>query len=144
MKGYIYLTTYADKPGQIRVLTQEDEPVPEQSADHASIRYIAKFKNAHIAYMHVHNTLKKHLQDIDTRFYKVGLPEAIAAVECEDLAHERVWIDPALTESELQQLDQQTATLQTRHQRVDKIYLFVGGLGLLLLLFILLGGVWRV
>jgi hypothetical protein len=27
---------------------------------------------------------------------------------------------------------------------VDKIYLFVGGLGLLLLLFILLGGVWRV
>ncbi|MEZ5535696.1 MAG: hypothetical protein R3F02_08720 [Thiolinea sp.] len=144
MKGYIYLETHPDKPGQIRILSQDDEPSPQQQNDNAQIRYIAKFRNAHIAYMHVHNTLKKKLQDINTRFYEVSLPEAIAAVECEDLPYERIWIDPALTESELKELDKQTATLQHQHQRVDKIYLFVGGLGLLLLMFILLGGVWHV
>ncbi|MEZ5450841.1 MAG: hypothetical protein R3E89_18380 [Thiolinea sp.] len=34
--------------------------------------------------------------------------------------------------------------LQQRQQRIDRSYLIVGGLGLLLLLFILLGGTWHV
>lgn len=142
--GYIYLETHSDIPGQIRVLTQKEEPLPDHTDGAATIRYIAKFKNAHIAYMHVHNTLKRQLQDINTRFYAASLPQAIAAIECEELAHERVWIDPGLSKNELQELDQQTASLQTRHKRVDKIYLFVGGLGLLLLMFIMFGGIWRV
>ncbi len=141
-KGYIYLETHADRPGQIRVLSQAEEPAPQQSIDGVQIRYISRFRNVHIAYMHVHNTLKKQLQDINSRFYAVSLPRAIAAVEAEDLVHERVWIDPALTESELAELEQQTCTLQKRRQWVNRIYLAVGGLGLLLLMFILFGGVW--
>lgn len=144
LNGYIYLETHADQPGQIRVLTQDEQPAHGQPDDPVQIRYIANFKNAHIAYMHVHNTLKKKLVDINTRFYTASLPEAIAAIECEDLAHERVWLDPSLTEDEVNKIDVHTLAFKKGQTLVNRAYLMVGGIGLLLLLFIILGGIWNV
>lgn len=141
LDGYIYIETHADQPGQIRVLTQDSEPAQNQPGDAVQIRYIANFKNAHIAYMHVHNTLKKKLININTRFYTAGIPEAIAAIECEDLSHERVWIDPSLPEDEVNKINEHMRTFKKSHKLVDRIYLLVGGVGLLLLLFILIGGI---
>lgn len=144
LNGHIYLETHADKPGQVRVLTQDEAPAHSLPDDPIQIRYIADFKNAHIAYMHVHNTLKKKLQDINTRFYAVSLPEAIAAVECEDLAHQRVWLDPSLSDSEITAIVTHTDAFKNSQNWVNRIYLMVGGVGLLLLAFIVIGGVWNV
>lgn len=140
LNGHIYLETHADKPGQVRVLTQEEAPIQRPADDLVQIRYIADFKNAHIAYMHVHNTLKRKLIDIDNRFYAVELPEAVAAIECADLAHQRVWIDPALSASDVAAIDMHTLSFKKSRHRVNKIYLLVGGIGVLLLSFIILGG----
>ncbi len=142
LNGYIYLETHADQPGQVRILTQDEEPSQSQPGDGAQIRYIANFKNAHVAYMHVHNTLKKKLVDINTRFYNVSIAEAVAAIECEDLAHERVWLDPSLPDDEINKISEHTQAFKKSHKRVDRAYLVAGGIGLLLLAFILFGGVW--
>ncbi|CAA6820860.1 MAG: Unknown protein, partial [uncultured Thiotrichaceae bacterium] len=84
------------------------------------------------------------LVDINTRFYTASIAEAVAAIECEDLAHERVWLDPSLTEDEVNEINGHTLAFKKGHKRVDRAYLLVGGIGLLLLLFIMLGGVWSV
>nr|CAA6830761.1 MAG: Unknown protein [uncultured Thiotrichaceae bacterium] len=142
LNGYIYLETHTDQPGQVRVLTQNEEPSRSQSGDTTQIRYIAKFKNAHIAYMHVHNTLKKKLTNINTRFYATSIPEAIAAIESEKLSHERIWLDPALPEDEVNKIGEHTESFKTSHKRVDTAFLVIGAIGIMLLLFILLGGAW--
>ncbi|MCU7937452.1 MAG: hypothetical protein KZQ99_21785 [Candidatus Thiodiazotropha sp. (ex Dulcina madagascariensis)] len=50
-----------------------------------------------------------------------------AAVEAGDLRHNRVWIDPSLSDSEKQVIDTQTAKLKLRHKRWNTIWLIVGG-----------------
>ncbi|MEZ5450842.1 MAG: hypothetical protein R3E89_18385 [Thiolinea sp.] len=93
MKGYIYLETHPDYPGQIRILSQEQAPSPERVQAPTRMHYIARFRNAHIGYMHVHNTLKRRLEDLNERRYSATLAEAIAAIEAEDLAVQGTHLD---------------------------------------------------
>ena len=145
MQGYIYLQTHPDYPDQVLLRTQDTEPTPNDQPP-TTLHYIAHFTNAHIAYMHVHDTLKRHMVSLNDRRYRCSLPHAIAAIEAKDLKQQRCWIAPELAADDdaQQQIAAQIHQLQQRQQRIHRRYLMAGGVGIILLMFILLGGVWRV
>jgi len=133
--GYLYLQTHAEQPDLVRLLSSENRPSTSSDSAPAAIRYIARFKDLDAATMHFHNEQPRQLVDADSGLYRVTLTAAISAIEASELTHERVWIDPALTSSELQQLDINTAQRQRRHQRNARLWKIVGAFALLWLLF---------
>ncbi len=142
-QGYLYLETRPEQPGTVR-LHHSDTPPARHGAGYANgIRYVARFSNGLVAQMHVHNTLKRKLLDLNTRVYQVELAEAIAAIEAEDLKHTRVWIDPALDTAVLQQIDIFMLANQQHQQRTDRLFKIAGGIGIALLLFTFIVGMIR-
>ena len=132
--GYLYLQTHSDHPDRVRVLTSEQPPVAGPGHESMSIPYIVRFNDLDAAKMHFHNALRRKLVDIDASLYRVPLAEAIATIEAEELRHERVWLDPALSASALQQVDAIAAQQRRRHRRNDMIWRAVGVIALLWLL----------
>ena len=133
--GYLYLQTHAKQPDLVRLLSSANRPSTAYDSASAVIRYIARFKDIDAATMHFHNEIPRQLVDADSGLYRVTLTAAISAIEASELTHERVWIDPTLTSSELQQLEINTAQRQRRHRRSDRIWKTIGALALLWLLF---------
>ena len=128
--GYLYLQTHPDHPGMVRFLTRDTLPDTDPASDshEPAIRYVARFSDIEAAQMHVQNSLRHQLIDIDTHMYRASLPEAMAVVESDDLKHERVWLDPALGEQELELMEQSTRARRNKSRRIDR---FWQGLGFL-------------
>ena len=132
--GYLYLQTHNDHPELVRVLTSEHSPDVQHSQPPTAIPYVARFNDLDAAKMHFHNELRRKLVDIDTSLYQISLAEAIATVEAEELRHQRVWIDPALSQSALNQVETITARAQRRHQLHNLIWRTVGVIAIVWLL----------
>lgn len=79
--------------------------------------------------MHVQNSLRRSLVDIDEHMYRVDLATAVAAVEADGLRHEKVWMDDNLNSAEVKSL---TDGYRSKRRRQDAIWRFVGMLALLL------------
>ena len=133
--GYLYLETHADHPGLVRCLTLDRMPVKEGKSG-AAVRYIARFTDIDAAQMHVQNSLRRSLVDIDEHMYRVDLATAVATVEADGLRHEKVWMDDNLNSAEVKSL---TDGYRSKRRRQDAIWRFVGMLALLLFLLGLLG-----
>lgn len=85
--------------------------------------------------MHLHQGLRRHLNSLEPRTYRVDLEVAVAVADAIELDHRRVFIQPELAESA--SLDQRIKGLRLRHQRFD---LLMQAVGLLALLFLALWG----
>jgi hypothetical protein len=131
--GYLTLTTHGGHPGLVRARIHDSLPELRRQEDGGDIRYMARFKDVEAALMHVQNAMHTTLIDLEDRIYRKPLTEMIACVEADDLDHERVWIDPALDEKDLAQIESSTKRRVKWHQRSDRIWQVVGFLALLLL-----------
>jgi len=133
--GYLYLETHADHPGLVRCLIQDHMPSTEGESG-SGVRYIARFKDMEAAQMHVQNRLRRLLVDIDEHLYRVDLATAVAAVEADELRHERVWMDAGLDSEALRV---QTDDYRSKRQRQDAFWRYVGIFALVMLLLGMLG-----
>ncbi|MCB1831702.1 MAG: hypothetical protein H6964_01085 [Chromatiaceae bacterium] len=135
--GYLYLETHNKHPGLVRCLTLDRMPSTEGgSVAGAGIRYIARFNDIDAAQMHVQNELRHALVDIDEHLYRVDVATAVAAVEADELRHERVWMDITLDNAELRS---RTDDYVAKHNRQNAIWRWVGMIALGWLLLGLLG-----
>ncbi|MCU7936528.1 MAG: hypothetical protein KZQ99_16900 [Candidatus Thiodiazotropha sp. (ex Dulcina madagascariensis)] len=125
--GYLTLETHPEHRGLVRVLVKEELPNTQAASYGSKIRYIARFDDIEAGQMHLHNLLHHTLIDLDNHIYRIDLDWVIAAIEAVDLRHNRVWIDPSLSDSEKQVIDAQTAKLKLRHKRWNTFWLIVGG-----------------
>ena len=133
--GFLYIKTHSDDPGTVRVLVSPREPAIGGRQNEDIVRYIARFNDVDGGRMHVQNLLCRALTDTDTRTYRVSVAEAIAAVESDNLAHRRVWIDPALSESELTEISEIIARRLANARGADRAWYAVG-LAFIVLLFL--------
>lgn len=133
-QGYLYIETSDSHPGLLRVLTAIRKPaVPERHCD-PEVRYIACFKDLQVAQMHAHTALRRRLVDIDNHVYRGDVIDAIAAVEADDVWHERAYLDPELDEANHELIENKIARRVERRQRVNHIFDLVGkaAIGLLM------------
>jgi len=133
--GYLYLETHKDHPGLVRCLIQDRMPSTGGESG-SGIRYIARFKDIDAAQMHFQNRLRRLLVDIDKHLYRVDLATAVAAVEADDLRHERVWMDAGLDSEALRS---RTDEYRSKSQKQDAFWRYVGMIALVMLLLGLLG-----
>jgi len=141
--GFLYLQTHRDHPGLIRVLKAEHPPALEfKPDDPVAIRYIARFNDLDAARMHFHNAMPRRLVDVNASLYRTTLPEAIANIETCELRHQRFWIDPDLSEDELQRITTHSERQGRRHRRNEIIWRIIGALALLGLLFNMLNDLY--
>jgi len=133
--GYLFLETHTEHPDLVRCLTLDRMPSKEGKAG-AAVRYIARFTDIDAAQMHVQNTLRHALVDINEHIYRVDLATAVAAIEADELKHEKVWMDDSLDSAEVKSL---TEDYQSKHQRQDAAWRLVGMFALGLLILGLLG-----
>jgi len=136
--GYLFLETHAEHPGMVRCLTQDQMPSTDGTAG-TGVRYIARFKDIEAAQMHVHNSLRRSLVDIDEHLYRVDLAQALAVVEADELAHEQVWIDESLSGEERSRVESLSDGYRSKRRTQDLIWRSVGAVALVLLLLGLLG-----
>jgi hypothetical protein len=134
--GHLIFITHPRHLGMLRVLTQDTPPNTQESDDGSQIRYIARFTDIDAAQMHLHERLRHTVVDVDAHLYHADLLLGISAVESDILDHQRVWIDPELSEHETAAIRQQTQVFVRRNRLWDRLWTFVGGL--FLVLFILL------
>lgn len=132
--GYLYLESNAEYPGLVRFLVSDRLPSTEQNQG-VFVRYVARFDDIDAAMMHVQNELRHSLVDIDEHLYRVPLTAAVAAVEADDLKHERVWMDETVEKEELRSC---TDGFVAQHRRQDLFWRWVGliAIGWLLLGFL--------
>lgn len=131
--GYLYLETHVQHPGLLRCLIKDRMPSTEAHAGIA-VRYVARFHDVEAAQMHLQNWLRRALLDIDEHLYQADLATAMAVVDSDDLRHERLWIDPELTEQERLRFQSLSEAYRTRRRRQDAVWLLVGRLALIFLL----------
>jgi hypothetical protein len=136
--GYLYLQTHADHPGMVRFLISDRLP-SQGSNPPLRVSYIARFHDVESARMHVQNSLRHRLIDIDEHLYRVDLIDAIAVVAADNLGHEEIWIDDALAAAEYDEIRSRTAILRDRQRRSDEIWQWIGTGALVFLLIGLLG-----
>ena len=132
--GYVYLETHPDHPGMIRLLCSEERPEPGMASDGGYVRYVARFNDMDAGEMHAHTTLRRSLVDINTHLYRASLPDAMAAIEADDLNHQREWIDPNLDPTELERVEDRSEVLRERHRRSEMMWRIVGVIGIILLI----------
>jgi len=136
--GYLYLQTHAEHPGLVRCLVQDQMPSKTGKLG-VEVRYIARFKDIDAAQMHLQNSLRGSLVDINEHLYRVGLPQALAIVEADELSHERIWLDDSL-DNEARELVQSLSDGYRQKYRIQNlVWQLVGGIALVLLLLGLLG-----
>ena len=133
--GYLYLETHSKHPGLVRCLTLDRMPSTDGGPANG-IRYVARFNDIDAAQMHVQNELRHSLVDIDEHLYRVDLATAVAAVEADELRHERVWMDATLDNEALRT---RTDDYRSKHRKQDAIWRWVGMIALGWLLLGLLG-----
>lgn len=121
------LEAQSDQPGIVSVHARDGAP----QLDRPGLRFAARFDDIDAALMHLHEGLRRHLNTLDPRTYRVDLEEAVAAADAVELDHRRVFIEPELAES--YSLDDRIKRLRLRHRRFDLLMQAVGLLALLLL-----------
>jgi hypothetical protein len=130
-EGYLYLETYPEMPGLVRVWASDRRPtLPGKSGN---VRYIARYRDVDTGKMHAHLALRRELEDINHDLYRVDLPDAMAAIEADAIPHERDWIDPEIDDADLQRVEQRAQKLRLRYRRLDTVCRYVG-IGALMLL----------
>ncbi len=137
-EGFVYLETRSDKPGLVRLGASEKRPALRLTS--GMVRYIARYQDMDTGKMHVHLTLHRQLLDINRDLYRVELADAMAAIEADGLRHERDWIDPDISETDLRRFEQRVQRLRIRQRRLDTVCRCVGiGAIILLMLSAFLG-----
>lgn len=133
-----------NQPGLIKVLSWDELPHSESgdadSADQRkypeNIHYIAQFNDILAATMHFHNGLRHNLEDLNEHIYRAELTHAIAIIEAEnDLRHERIWIDPAINQEELDIIKEDADRIRSKKEKINKAIRIVGYLAVGLLIF---------
>jgi hypothetical protein len=132
--GFLTLITHSEHPGLVRAQLRDELPELKSQQDGGEIRYVARFRDGEAGLMHVQNAMHSHLEDLENRIYQTPLGQMIACVEADGLEHERVWMDPALDEEELRQIDREVKKRKTRRKRGERAWQIAGYLALLLLL----------
>lgn len=132
--GYLYLETHTAHPGLVRCLILDRMPSTEGKSGTA-VRYIARFSDIEAAQMHFQNSLRRTLVDIDNHLYRADLATAVAAIEADDLRHEKIWMDDGVDSEEVRAL---TESFNAKRQRRDAAWRLVGMVALVLLLLSLL------
>jgi hypothetical protein len=133
--GYLYLETHSEHPGLVRCLGLDRMPSTEGEAG-TGVRYVARFTDIDAALMHVQNSLRHSLVDINEHLYRVDIATAVAAIEADELNHERVWMDDTLDGEELRS---RTEDYRAKHRKQDAVWRAVGMIAVALLLLGLLG-----
>ena len=132
--GFLSLITHPDHPGMVRVQLGDTPPELKAMQDGGQFRYVARFRDGEAGLMHVQNAMHSHLEDLENRIYRRPLGEMIACVEADGLDHERVWMDPALDDAQLNSIDRDIKKRRSARKRNDRIWQSVGYLALLLLI----------
>lgn len=132
--GFLSLITHSEHPGLVRAQLGDTPPELKALEDGGEIRYVARFRDGEAGLMHVQNAMHSYLEDLENRIYRRPLGEMIACVEADGLDHERVWMDPALDETILNQIDRGAEKRRISRKRSDRIWQIVGYLALLLLI----------
>jgi hypothetical protein len=125
--GYLYISPCRDLPGAVCLREAAVAPGAAQEAG-----AVVFFWDLDAAVMHFHADLRRYLLDLDRKAYRTSLVQAAAALDAIDLRHHRVYLAPELAASPA--LAEATGRLQRKHQRVRRIFDWVGIIGLLLLL----------
>jgi hypothetical protein len=138
--GYLGLLTDIENDSELITLTSWDQkPENENHVYSKNIRYIARFDDILAAQMHFHNAMRKHLHEVDTHTYRADLIDAIAVIEAEDdLRHERIWIDPDISNLELQTINTEAQQRLTHKKNIDRVIQIIGFAAVSLLVIMLL------
>lgn len=139
--GYVYLETHPDHPAHVRLLTHSKKPTLQHVSTGAKLRYIARFEDLFRGHQLVLGQLSRHIVNIDTGLFKIALFDAIAIIENTPLQAERLWLDPELKQSDLEQLRQKLDIKNQQLQNIDRRWKAVG-LGFVGLLLLRAFGVW--
>lgn len=100
-----------------------------------NVHYIARFNDILAATMHFHNGLRRKLEDLNEHTYRAELTHAIAVIEAEnDLRHERIWIDPAISLEELEVIKKDADRIRSKKEKIDKAIQMVGYFAVALLI----------
>lgn len=134
--GYLVVETRADRAGLVRVhATRQKPPDPVDITTDPSqprLRYAAYFTSLHVATMHAQTALRRGMVDAEAGLYRTDPVTATAAVEAIDLAHRRVYLDPALADDP--RLAAQIERRRTRHRWANRIWTAVGILAIIMLI----------
>jgi hypothetical protein len=131
--GYLLLEVLPDQAGLVLLSAQAKAP----QLDHPDLRFVARFDDIDAAFMHLHECLRRQLQTLEPRTYRVDLLEAMAAADAIGLDHRRIYVDTQ--HADPQRLNQRIEVLRRRRQRINLILNAVGAAALLLLV-VLSGG----
>jgi hypothetical protein len=133
-QGYLYIETSESHPGLLRVLGANRKPRPPEQHSDPEVRYIARYRDLQVGQMHAHCALRRKLVDIDQHLYRGDIVEAIAAVEADNVWHERAYLDPELEAQSGAQIGCEVKRRQLRQQRVQRLFDLIGkgALGLLI------------
>ncbi len=145
--GYLVIETLpqeTNQSGLIKVLTWDELPHSDNSdTDSANqtkypenVHYIARFSDILAATMHFHNGLRHKLEDLNEHIYRADLTDAIAVIEAEDdLRHERIWIDPAISQDDLEIIKKDTKRIRSKKDKINMAIKILGFLAIALLIF---------
>ena len=138
--GHLYLQTNTNDPGVIRARTQDAVPPGGDVGEGARNIWVGHYRDVDTGLMHLHNVLRRHLVDIDDHTYRVGLAQAIAAVETEPLSHQRVYLDTDLDPQTQADTQRWETYYRRRQQRVSLVIRWISYLAVGYLLIILVFG----
>lgn len=98
--GYLYVETSDSHPGLARIVASEFPPrlPPPGTGVDPAVRYLARFNDLDAGRMHAHAALRWRLVDIEADLYRIGIVDAVSAVEAVGLRHERLYLDPGLAD----------------------------------------------
>lgn len=145
--GYLVIETLpqeADQSGLIKLLTWDELPhsesndadTTEQTKYPENVHYIARFSDILAATMHFHNGLRHKLEDLNEHIYRADLTDAIAVIEAEDdLRHERIWIDPAISQEDLEVIKNGTNKIRSKKDKINLLIKILGIFAVGLLIF---------
>jgi hypothetical protein len=124
----LLLETQPDQPGVVSVSARDGMP----RLDQLGLRFAARFDDIDAALMHLHECLRRHLNTLEPRSYRVDLEEAVAAADAVELDHRRIFVEPELAAHGT--LDARIEALHRRHRRYDRLMNAIGVFALIALI----------
>jgi hypothetical protein len=134
--AYLAIETHPARPGMVRLVLAPHQPDPDSTGQAGRrLRYVARFNDGDAAMMHTHELLRRRLVDLDARLYRVSCELAVAAIESLGLAHKRVYLDPEFEHRQRSEIAQRTLRFRHKRQLKERVFNYVGYMGIALLLF---------
>ena len=126
--AFLFIESHGGRTGLVRIALAQSPPrLPEEAQPGPRrIHYLARYNDGDAALMHVHELLHRHLVDVDSGLYKVSVEQAVAAAESLDLAHERLFLDPALGDAALIWIETRAEALVKRRRLHDRLFYLLG------------------